>query len=297
MKYRLLQIIPFALVSVGVAAPVQLRQDVPAHEEMAIDVGKVTLKVTSWGSGAALILLHGGSGPIPRFGGIAPKIAAAGFRVLAVSRRGFADSKGPLENLTLHDYASDVAGVIKEITNGPAHVLGHAYGNRVARCVATDYPHLVKTLTLLAAGGEIPGDNDAMAALAQLSRPETSEAEQFELARFSLFSPQTDASVVSAYLASRKSWPDARAAQSSANRTTPLEEWWAGGEAPMLVLQGLDDRVAPPANGRNLKEKFGDRVRLVELEGAGHLVPIERPDAVVESIVTFLGDHPISDQQ
>jgi pimeloyl-ACP methyl ester carboxylesterase len=55
----------------------------------------------------------------------------------------------------LHDLAGDVAGVIKAIGCGPVHLIGHAFGNRIARCLAVDQPSLVRSVTLLAAGGLI----------------------------------------------------------------------------------------------------------------------------------------------
>jgi pimeloyl-ACP methyl ester carboxylesterase len=236
-------------------------------------------------------MLPSGLGVASHFDEIAPKIAAAGYRVIAVNRRGFAGSKGPLEGLTIHDYASDVAGLIKKLASGQAHVLGMAYGNRVARCVASDYPKLVRTVILLAAGGKIPGDSEAYQALSRVFDPNLSNQERLKLLQVSVFSPQSDASPG---LALRNSWPEAREAAQAANRATPVSDWWTGGTAPMLVIQGLDDRLAPPGNARSLKEEFGDRVRLVELERAGHALIFERPQAIQEAIIDFLNEHPIS---
>src|SRR4051794_41857316 len=67
--------------------------------------------------------------------------------------RGVGGSRGSLDGATLHDLAGDVAGVIKAIGCGPAHLVGHAFGNRIARCLAVDQPPLVRSVTLLAAGG------------------------------------------------------------------------------------------------------------------------------------------------
>lgn len=40
---------------------------------------------------------------------------------------------GPTDGLTLHDFAADVAGVIEGLDLAPAFVLGHTFGNRIAR--------------------------------------------------------------------------------------------------------------------------------------------------------------------
>ena len=71
--------------------------------EIEIKVNKSTIVVESWGEGTPIVLLHGGSGPITGFGGLAPMLAEKGFRVLMINRRGFGGSKGPLDNINLHD--------------------------------------------------------------------------------------------------------------------------------------------------------------------------------------------------
>jgi len=52
-------------------------------------------------------------------------------------------------------------------------------------------------------------------------------------------------------------------------RETPLKEWWAGGSAPMLVVQGTKDVVAVPENARRFAAEFPDRVTVVEIPHAG----------------------------
>ena len=61
----------------------------------------------------------------------------------------------------------------------------------------------------------------------------------------------------------------------------------------MLIIQGLDDRLAPPGNGRALKESYSDRVRLIELEATGHALLLEQPKTIADAVVTFLREHKI----
>ena len=73
----------------------------------------------------------------------------------------------------------------------------------------------------------------------------------------------------------------------SLSPSVPLEAWWDGGKAPMLVLQGLHDVIALPENGRSLRQDHPERVTLVEFEDLGHAMVQERPDLVVDAIVTW----------
>ena len=75
--------------------------------------------------------------------------------------------------------------------------------------------------------------------------------------------------------------------QGAAVRRTPTDDWWSGGGAPMLVVQGLDDRIAPPANGRALRDERVNTT-LIELDGAGHALLPEQPDAIGAAVLDFL---------
>ena len=59
--------------------------------------------------------------------------------------------------------------------------------------------------------------------------------------------------------------------------------------SPTLVIHGAEDRYLPPANARVLAEAIPNS-KLRVLEGAGHLVFIERAADVNREVVAFLGD-------
>ena len=76
--------------------------------------------------------------------------------------------------------------------------------------------------------------------------------------------------------------------QSAATKASRVEEWWSAGKARLLVVVGLQDVVAPPENGRLIKDEFGDRVTLQEIDGAGHAMLPERPKQVAAAVLNFL---------
>jgi pimeloyl-ACP methyl ester carboxylesterase len=205
-----------------------------------------------------------------------------------VNPRGIAGSEGRLDGLTLHDFAADVAGIIERLQCAPAHVLGHAYGNRVARCLAADHPEMVKSVILLAAGGLVGPEPAALDASERLNREDPmSEEEHLRLLRIAYFAAASDPRAWMEI----ETWTAARRAQLAASVATELADWWTGGTAPMLVIQGLEDATAPPANGRDLKERLGDRVTLVELSGAAHALIPEQPEQVEQAILDWLHKH------
>src|SRR5205814_6051072 len=71
-------------------------------------------------------------------------------------------------------------------------------------------------------------------------------------------------------------------------RSSDIAGWWnAGARTPLLIIQGLQDIVAPPENGHMMKKELGDRVELIDIDGAGHALLPERPEAIAKAVVTF----------
>ncbi|MGU3359603.1 alpha/beta fold hydrolase [Methylobacterium sp. M6A4_1b] len=56
---------------------------------------------------------------------------------------------------------------------------------------------------------------------------------------------------------------------------------------PLLVLCGASDAVTPPAMHREMAA-LAPRARLVIVPGAGHMTPIEQPEAVTEALRAWL---------
>jgi pimeloyl-ACP methyl ester carboxylesterase len=68
----------------------------------------------------------------------------------------------------------------------------------------------------------------------------------------------------------------------------PLQDWWAPpGDIPYLVVQDLNDEIAPVKNGYLLKEELGQRVTPRDIPNAGHLQPLEAPQPVANAVLAF----------
>jgi pimeloyl-ACP methyl ester carboxylesterase len=247
-----------------------------------IDVGAASLECTVSGSGDPLVFLANAgcsTGYLESFG---ERIAGA--QIIAINLRGVGDSRGPLVNATLRDLASDVAGVLEALQCGPAHILGHAFGNRIARCLAADRPAMVRSIILAAAGGMIGPPTPLGSALRDAPPTKLTGPECVALgARW--LSPASDPNI----LASVECWPQVHIAHLATSGRIQRDEWWTGRDAPMLVIQGLDDIAAPPGNGHALRDQLGERVQVVDIPRAGHFMIVEQPDPVVAAVTDFIG--------
>jgi pimeloyl-ACP methyl ester carboxylesterase len=260
-------------------------------QQRTIDVGDATLECTVRGSGVPVVLLANAGCSTGYFDHLARALVSAGFQTISINMRGVGGSSGSLDGATLHDLAADVAGVIKAIGCGPAHLVGHAFGNRIARFLAVDEPSLVRSVTLLAAGGLIapPTGGPIGTHFRNATQAKMNGSDCVTVLGARWLSPASDPKI----LAHVECWPAVFIAHLATSRNVPLEYWWSAGTAPLLVIQGLDDEAAPPGNGHALREQLGERVRVVDLPDAGHFLLLEKPEAVARAVSEFLGtDNP-----
>jgi pimeloyl-ACP methyl ester carboxylesterase len=251
----------------------------------AVEVGDARIEFLPEGAGDAVVLIPGGGLDASYFMDLARRIAGAGFRAVPVNPRGVGASTGRLEGLTLHTLAGDVAAVIEALGSRPAHVVGHGFSNRVARCLAVDRPDLVRSVILLAGVGLIAPEPEVIRALQAWFGEDTTEADCLEATKQLVADPAAAQPIFRRV----RRWPAAAAAQRAADRATSHDDW---AEPPdrvsVLVVQGLNDRVAPPEHGHAFRERHGPRVHVADIPDAGHLVFLEQPEPVAEAVVAFL---------
>jgi pimeloyl-ACP methyl ester carboxylesterase len=276
MKTRLGIVLLF-LSLLGGAAGAQER---PKSEIVAY--ADVRIEVIAEGSGPLLVLLPSRGRDSADFDQIAKGLAQAGFRVLRPQPRGTGRSTGPMRDLTLHDFARDIAKVIEHEGSGPAVIAGHAFGNWVARMTAVDYPRLVRGVAIVAAAAKSypRGLAEAVTRSADISLP---DEERLKYLQSAFFAPGHDASV---WL---KGWhPDVNESQFRAGQATRQSEWWSGGTALLLDLQAALDPFKPRSAMNEIKEEFGERATIVVIPDASHALIPEQPAAVVAALVDWI---------
>jgi pimeloyl-ACP methyl ester carboxylesterase len=257
---------------------------------------EVEIVVYAQGHGPVIVLLPSLGRGATDLVEIAEPLCDAGWRVLRPEPRGHGGSSGPLEGKTLHDWAGDIAAVIRHETDDPVWVVGHAHGNWIARTLASDHPERVRGLVLLAgSAGKVPKGAQAVpippevrALIERCAEPDLSDEERLAALQQVFFAPGNDASV---WLTG---WNrHLMAMQTAAQKRTPVDEFFAGGRAPILNVQAQYDVVAPPAYATVLSEYLGDRVTDRTIANAGHALLPEQPEAVVAAILDYIGaPHP-----
>ncbi len=254
----------------------------PPRTHEVIRRGDVTVEVVAEGRGPLVVLLPSLGRDSDEFDPIAERIAGAGFRVLRPQPRGYGRSRGPMENLTLHDFARDVAAAIEHEHAGPAIVAGHAYGHFVAKMTAVDFPKLVRGVALIAAAQKNI-DPQVRRWLAIATDARQPEAERVKYLQMVFFAPGHDSRIwLTGFHA------NVQRAEEIARDATPQQEYWSAGNVPLLDLQAEFDPYRPRATADELVKEFGaGRVTVVLVRGVSHAVIVEDPRAVADAVIAF----------
>src|SRR5579864_9620538 len=253
----------------------------------------IRIEVLSEGRGPLVVMLPSRGRGAEDFDDVADVLVKAGFFVVRPQPRGAALSLGPVQNLTLHDLANDVAAVIRiKGHGGPAIIVGHAFGSWVARMIAVDHPELVRGVVMVAAAAKgypvgFSGAKELSEAVQKSGDFALPTSERLRYLRLAFFAPNSDPR---AWL---QGWhPAADEVQLAAGRATKQSEWWSGGTVPLLDLQGELDPFKPRAMSNEMREEFGERVSVVVIPNASHALLPEQPDAVADAIVAWIGKLP-----
>lgn len=243
------------------------------------------LTVHVQGEGRRVVLLPSLGRGADDFSDLADRLARAGYQALRPEPRGVGGSSSALRNLTLHDFAEDVATVI-DSCGGPAAIVGHDFGGQVAQMVAYLYPDLASSLILLATPGPILPKPEPATALRRVFIPELSDEEHLEAVALALFADGNDPVVWVG------GWhPMLAFAQAEAERKIPVEELWARLRTEALVVQPTEDLIVLPRNAELMKEQLGDMVTVVTVPESGHALLPEQPEAVATAVLSWLRAH------
>jgi pimeloyl-ACP methyl ester carboxylesterase len=260
--------------------PAKRQRILVRYDNVSIDVildGETTLL------GKSMVLLPSSSRDSEDFAPLAGRFADAGFLVLRPQPRGMCGSSGPMDGLTLHDFARDVAAVIAQQANGLPFVLGHAFGQWVGRCLAADHPALVRGVILAAAAARHTHPS-LREALSRCANPALPQPERLAALRLAFFAPDHEPRP---WL---RNWHgEAGRVQRAASSATPQAEWWGAGSALVLDLQAALDPWRPRSTINDIRDDLGpDRVTVQVVPDASHALIPEQPEAVVRAVAEWI---------
>jgi len=188
--------------------------------------------------------------------------------------------------IDLDDSIAELAASVLAAAPEQFVLAGHSLGGIVALEVQRRAPSRVRGLVLVNTSplGPSPAQHQSWSELARRVEAGQFAAVADELARATL-PPASDPGLLAASRAMAESvGPAGLVCQLSAQQSR--SDYRAGLTeigVPVLVLGGAEDTICPLDRQRELAAGC-DRATLVELPGAGHMLPLERPEAVAGAI-------------
>ncbi len=263
-----------------------------------IDIGDGNhLSVFEYGSGeVALLLLHGIPGRAGAWDRVVDRLPH-GYRAIVPDLLGFGASSRPTGALDLHaeSQANVLVAALDQLDVARAIVVGHDFGGPVALWLTRLRPGLVTHLGLVAAN--VMPDTPIPPPLDLLTAPVVGG-----LVERTVMSPPVLRMMVGrgvgrpkvaidgrAYVGDRRQARAARTVFSTSLRNlrelyTPTKAALEALDIPVFVAWGDRDPFFAVAEGRRIADAVADSTFSV-FEGAGHFLPDERPDRLVELIV------------
>jgi len=224
----------------------------------------------------------------------------SGYRVIAPDLRGFGASQGASSLVTMQDFADDLAGLLDEMKiREPVTFCGLSMGGYIAWQFAERHPHRLSRLILCDTKATADPESARLQRLELADRVEREGPDFFvDTILKKIFAPATFASqpeLIRTYRDSviRQINPQAIAGASRGMAERPdFTERVGGITVPTLLLCGSDDTLTPPDQMEQLADMMY-RAKFQLIPGAGHMAPVENPQAVNDAIARFLSDSDI----
>ena len=235
---------------------------------------------------------------------VSERALAARYQLITYHKRGWAGSTHTPPPVSIADHAADAAGLLEHLGVSCAHIAGHSSGAAVALQLALNRPEMVHTLALLE--------------LSLLSVPRGAEFLKKAGPAFEAYAAGQHEAALAAFMSavSGLEWAACRAvldtrvpgavAQAIRDVDTffgielpALGAWTFGAEQAAAIVQPV--LSVRGANTEPLWIEVADLLRVwlreVEdctIEGAGHLLHIQRPEPVAQGLAAFFSGHPLT---
>ena len=243
-----------------------------------VDNGDVTLALEVRGHGPRTFLFaHGWISGRRMWYDVADRLDGTRFTAHLLDFRGAGLSDRPLDGHDLEGYASDLRAALDAV--GPAVVVAHSMGGKIAQYVATERPPNLERLVLIAPGtARAYAMNVKHRALAEAAFGSRKRIERFQRAAMVReVVPEVMERIVSDALVSQREawfgWYDKGRTADFADRLDRIT-------VKTIVVAGENDPLAPPQRvKRDVVERI-DGALFVNLRRAGHNLPVETPDEI-----------------
>ncbi len=257
------------------------------------------------GEGPLLVMIHGIAGSSSTWVPAMPLLAER-YTVIAPDLLGHGESAKPRGDYSLGAYASGIRDLLGVLGHERATVVGHSLGGGIAMQFAYQFPQMAERLVLVASGGlgkevtpllralTVPGTeyvlpfvlrrelHDVLGAAGRVVGRFGVRADPFLTEVWQAWARLTDVRAQRAFIHTIRAVIDI-----AGQRVSARDRLYLAHEVPTMIVWGDRDQVIPASHGHIAHELIpGSRLEVVE--GAGHFLPIERPELLDRLLRDFL---------
>ena len=272
----------------------------PAQTMQRARVNGVELEYDVTGQGEAVLLIS----PVMA-DGFLPLLSepslAHGYRLITYHKRGWMGSTHTPPPVSIADHAADAAALLAHLGVGRAHIVGHSSGAAVAAQLALQQPEIVHTVALLELSLlSVPGAAGFMQKAGPAFEAYAAGHHEKAVAVFMSAVSGLEWNACRTLLESRVPGSVSAAvrdADTFFGTELPALGAWTFGAAearsisqPVLSVLGSDTEPLWVEIATVLRSWL-PRVEDCTIKGAGHLLQIQRPEAVAQGLGDFFGRH------
>jgi pimeloyl-ACP methyl ester carboxylesterase len=281
--------------------------------ESFVEGNEIRQHLLSWPGGdrATVLCLHGFLDSAWAFHDVAPRLAAAGYHVVAADLRGHGDSGrvGAGSSYQFYDYVFDVKALVDALAPRRLFVVGHSMGAAIAYLYTGAYPDRVERLAMLEGlamherpAGDTPGlmvEWIARVERARKRRPRV-YADLAAAARAIVVNDPLCPPAEALFLAEHgtREAPGGRAFKHDPLHLAPnpypyrhelMQPFWEAIRCRTLILYGAKTEMPQPAEMEARLAAF-HTARRVTIPDAGHMMMRHQPEAVVRELLALFAE-------
>ena len=255
------------------------------------DIDGIDIAYEQLGSGPPLLLLTGLGGVGRAWGDLVERFAAD-YTTIVPDHRGTGSSSQPSSGYTIEALASDMAGLVRHVGLGPAHIIGSSTGGAIAQVMALDHPDTVRSMVLVSSwAGPDPYFITQFEVRKSILEHQGVAAYATSSSLF-LFAPSFAAAhpdVIGAWVekaTSHPAVPEIMRQRIDMIMAHDQRQRLADVSVQTLVIVGDEDTCTPPHASAELAGLIpGSRLEVLP---GGHLIYLERPDEFTRAVSTFV---------
>jgi esterase len=273
----------------------------PTPQDKYLDADGLRLHYLDWGNETAppMLLLHGFSGHAHTWDAFARAMCGE-FHVLALDQRGHGDSDWAKDGAyTVDDHASDVAAFHDQLMLDPVVLIGLSMGGRNAMMFTAIHPGKVDKLVIVDIGPDIdPRGAERVRRMAAEAPEELANVDAAVAYLKSYYPHASDAMLRHRVEHGLKRLPSGKYAwkydkllrDQRRQGSTPTVDLWSVVRrirVSTLIMRGSESDIFTTDTAMRMHD-LTPSSQFVEIQGAGHSIPADAPEAFEKAVRAFL---------